>query len=127
MDKFGNKAAREGLDRCFCGCKYWENDLCTDCQTHIDAVRNSWPPFQAEILGRIPIGLSANDVAASVVSMMRENVMLIRWSKSQPLPGMVAVQLHFRAVDEDTAETALRYAYTGVNGFSADYTLRSKR
>lgn len=31
----GNKYAQEGLDRCVCGSKYWENDRCVDCQTHI--------------------------------------------------------------------------------------------
>lgn len=28
MDKHGNKKALEGCDRCLCGCKYWENDVC---------------------------------------------------------------------------------------------------
>ncbi len=27
--------AREGCDRCYCGCKYWENDQCIDCGTTI--------------------------------------------------------------------------------------------
>lgn len=30
-----NKVAREGADRCTCGCKYWENDRCIDCGTPI--------------------------------------------------------------------------------------------
>lgn len=30
-DKHGNTVAREGVDRCPCGCKYWENDRCVDC------------------------------------------------------------------------------------------------
>jgi hypothetical protein len=34
----GNKIAQEGCDRCFCGCKYWENDRCIDCGTHINQV-----------------------------------------------------------------------------------------
>lgn len=37
-DKHGNKFAREGVDRCECGCKYWENDRCHDCGAeHPDA------------------------------------------------------------------------------------------
>lgn len=31
MDQFGNVARREGVDRCSCGCKYWEHDKCIDC------------------------------------------------------------------------------------------------
>ena len=31
-----NKEARSGLDRCTCGCKYWENDTCIDCMTKYD-------------------------------------------------------------------------------------------
>lgn len=30
-----NKEAREGRDRCYCGCKYWEDDACIDCGTSI--------------------------------------------------------------------------------------------
>jgi hypothetical protein len=37
-EHLGNTIAREGADRCFCGCKYWENDRCIDCGTHITQV-----------------------------------------------------------------------------------------
>lgn len=30
-DKHGNRLAREGCDRCACGCKYWESDRCVSC------------------------------------------------------------------------------------------------
>jgi hypothetical protein len=30
-DRLGNFIRREGCDRCWCGCKYWENDTCVDC------------------------------------------------------------------------------------------------
>lgn len=33
---FGNQKAREGSDRCYCGCKYWEQDRCIDCGTSIE-------------------------------------------------------------------------------------------
>lgn len=41
MDQHGNKVAREGCDRCFCGCKYWEKDRCVDCNTHISEVKDT--------------------------------------------------------------------------------------
>jgi hypothetical protein len=31
MDKHGNTQAKEGVDRCPCGAKYWENDRCVSC------------------------------------------------------------------------------------------------
>lgn len=36
VDKFGNAEAREGCDRCYCGCKFWEDDACIDCGTTIE-------------------------------------------------------------------------------------------
>ena len=30
-DKHGNRFAREGCDRCECGAKYWERDVCVSC------------------------------------------------------------------------------------------------
>lgn len=30
-DVHGNVLAREGVDHCDCGCKYWEKDRCVDC------------------------------------------------------------------------------------------------
>lgn len=30
-DRLGNRIRREGCDRCWCGCKYWEHDVCVDC------------------------------------------------------------------------------------------------
>ena len=30
-DRHGNHLAAEGVDRCHCGCKYWEGDRCVDC------------------------------------------------------------------------------------------------
>jgi len=35
----GNETAVEGCDRCFCGCKYWENNKCIDCGTDIGDVK----------------------------------------------------------------------------------------
>ena len=38
MDQHGNKIAKEGCDRCYCGCKYWENDKCIDCGQHVSKI-----------------------------------------------------------------------------------------
>lgn len=32
-----NTYAKDGYDRCQCGCKYWEHDRCIDCGTYIRA------------------------------------------------------------------------------------------
>lgn len=33
-DQHGNTVAVEGCTRCWCGCKYWEQDRCIDCGEH---------------------------------------------------------------------------------------------
>lgn len=35
-DQHGNVQAREGVDRCPCGAKYWENDVCVSCGAKFD-------------------------------------------------------------------------------------------
>lgn len=35
-----NKNANSGMDRCECGCKYWENDRCIDCRGEWDFERH---------------------------------------------------------------------------------------
>lgn len=35
-DKHGNLVAEEGVSRCSCGSKYWENDKCVDCKFPAD-------------------------------------------------------------------------------------------
>ncbi len=39
MDTYGNQTAREGWDRCACGCKYWQNDECIDCGASVEQAR----------------------------------------------------------------------------------------
>jgi len=34
-DELHNYIARGGVDLCWCGAKYWEQDRCIDCNTHI--------------------------------------------------------------------------------------------
>jgi hypothetical protein len=35
IDRHGNTIAREGVDVCSCGCKYWHDDRCIDCDAHV--------------------------------------------------------------------------------------------
>ena len=39
-DRLGNEIAQEGCDRCWCGCKYWENDRCVDCGSQVPTIYN---------------------------------------------------------------------------------------
>lgn len=32
--------AENGVDRCYCGCKYWENDRCIDCGERVTNSEN---------------------------------------------------------------------------------------
>ena len=36
IDNLGNAFANSGCHRCWCGCKYWENDACIDCGEEFD-------------------------------------------------------------------------------------------
>ena len=36
MDTLGNINAEEGVTRCVCGCKYWENDHCASCGISVE-------------------------------------------------------------------------------------------
>lgn len=38
-DKHGNVVAKEGVDFCWCGCKYWEFDHCVDCGSEPGAAK----------------------------------------------------------------------------------------
>lgn len=39
-DRHGNYIAREGIDLCHCGSKYWEHDKCVDCGMWIMHLRD---------------------------------------------------------------------------------------
>lgn len=41
-DRHGNTSAESGCDRCECGCKYWENDRCIDCDTAFNPIRHKY-------------------------------------------------------------------------------------
>lgn len=43
MDNLGNINAKEGYDPCArCGCKYWENDHCIDCNMSVERSKIVW-------------------------------------------------------------------------------------
>jgi hypothetical protein len=82
-DKHGNLIAREGADRCGCGAKYWEDDKCVDCGTH---VRHAIQP-------ELP------DVPANpIIALVREDdVEHDPWGTAMAWAFAIAENLHFRA------------------------------
>jgi hypothetical protein len=50
-DEHGNVYAREGVDRCHCGVKYWENDRCVDCGTEVEVYTCSFCDKRAAYVG----------------------------------------------------------------------------
>jgi hypothetical protein len=81
-DKHGNLIAREGQDRCGCGVKYWENDHCTDCGTH---VRHAIQPELPETPNPVIAMVAADDVEHDP------------WGTAMGWAFAVAENLHFRA------------------------------
>ena len=37
LHRDSNEVARNGVDRCWCGSKYWERDRCVDCGTRVES------------------------------------------------------------------------------------------
>jgi hypothetical protein len=82
-DKHGNLIAREGADRCGCGAKYWEDDKCVDCGTH---VRHAIQPELPEV------------PANPIIALVREDdVEHDPWGTAMGWAFAVAENLHFRA------------------------------
>jgi len=56
-DGHGNINAREGMDRCQCGCKYWEDDRCIDCGTLIEIVKIRQLANQARFMNEVKLNV----------------------------------------------------------------------
>lgn len=77
--------------------------------------------FSGEILGRVPNGLTHNDVFATVKSMVEEYSGGIESISKRRLAGnMVSITVRFAAVNENQAKHILNLAYHSVFNFSAD-------
>lgn len=76
--------------------------------------------YRAEILGKVPYGLTWNDVYASVISMVGEKTILESSSKRRLAGGMVSVIVTYNALNETEAKATVAYAARGVTNFSAD-------
>lgn len=79
--------------------------------------------YRVEVLGRVPYGLTHNDVFASFNSLMRER------NKVQSCSGrsrkdMVSLIVTFESEDKNSARFAAQYAASGVTGFSFDIVVR---
>jgi len=61
--------AREGQDRCACGCKYWEHDKCIDCGTGLMVRLPFWPDGDREFYDYEveSVGNAASDGSREVV------------------------------------------------------------
>lgn len=76
--------------------------------------------YRAEVLGRVPHGLTHNDVYASFLSMVREADSEAVVSKRRLAGDMVSLIVSFKAEGVIEARKTLHSATTGVTGFSAD-------
>jgi len=76
--------------------------------------------YRAEILGKVPYGLTHNDVFASINSMMRERPGTESVTKRRLAGNMVSIIVVFEDKDIHSAKRIMQYVSTSVNGFSAD-------
>jgi hypothetical protein len=104
-DKHGNLIAREGQDRCGCGCKYWEHDVCTDCGTHVKhALQPELPETENPIIALVreddvehdPWGTAINwAFALAEVLHFRAGEAVPDGLQYQPAPGATDVEDDF--------------------------------
>ena len=81
-DSHGNLIAREGQDRCGCGSKYWEHDVCHSCGT----------PVRYAIQPELP------ETSNPIIALVREDdVEHDPWGTGMAWAFAVAENLHFRA------------------------------
>jgi hypothetical protein len=88
MDGFGNINAREGCDRCACGCKYWEDDYCVSCGISVERMLIQRMGAEARFMNEIKL-----------------NVLLTTWEA-----GMGMESVHTL----DTVTTTDKYRMMGV-------------
>ena len=80
--------------------------------------------FRAEILGRVPNGLTHNDVFATVNSVIREYHSTESVSKRRLSGNMVSIIAVFEAMGSAEAKQAAVYAGNSVTNFSFDVMVR---
>jgi hypothetical protein len=77
--------------------------------------------FKAEILGKVPNGLTHNDVHATILSVVNDESPRVQTVNKRRLSGnMVSVVCVFEAENMTEAMRIMRYAASSVTGFSAD-------
>jgi len=77
--------------------------------------------YRAEILGRVPKGLTHNDVYASILSMLNEDPMSVQSTSKRRLAGnMISVICVIDAADFGSARRIITGAASGVSNFSFD-------
>lgn len=78
--------------------------------------------YRAEVLGKIPYGLSHNDVFASFNMMIRERVRVQSVTKRRLAGNMISLIVAFETDEDASAEIA--YAASSVLGFSYDAMIK---
>lgn len=76
--------------------------------------------YRAEVLGRVPHGLTHNDVFASFQSLMQESDAKAVVTKRRLAGNFVSLIVTFDSKDIVSARVSLHKAKMGILGFSAD-------
>ena len=77
--------------------------------------------YRAEILGKVPYGLTHNDVYATILQMVNEGADNVHSVVKRRLAGgLVSVVTVFESANSATATTVIRSAGTAVYQFSFD-------
>ena len=82
--------------------------------------------FRAEVLGRVPNGLTHNDVFASFDSMMKEVDSQALTTKRRLSGNMISLIVSFESKDVNTASVAVIDSARGISGFAFDVIIRER-
>lgn len=80
--------------------------------------------FRVEFLGRVPNGLTHNDVFATINSMLRDSVQVESVSKRRLAGNMVSIVAVFEAPSATSAVAQANYVARSVTNFSYDLIWR---
>jgi len=121
FDRHGNRYAEEGLDRCACGSKYWEQDRCVDCGTPVTMRSRRSPEFggfrhpaggrlTATMYGGAYWGTPGEPNANPVLAAMREDDLKHDpWGTAMAWAFAVCDYLHHVALASDDIPEGLGY------------------
>jgi hypothetical protein len=106
-DTHGNLIAREGADRCGCGAKYWEQDKCVDCGTHVrHALKPELPVTENPIIALVREDDVEHDPFGTAMSWAFAVCENLHFRAGEPVPDEMGYRPGMGATDIEEGDYA---------------------